>query len=299
MTTVLRFRFLAALGVAAMFCGMAAWADPPSQVGRLSYISGSVSFRPASVDEWAPAELNYPLTAGDHLWTDAGARAEVRVPSAALRLNSNTDFSFLNLDDQAVQVRLSEGSLNISLRTPDDGTVFEIDTPNATVTLAEAGVYRVDVPRDGKTMVTVRGGRAELTAGNNAYDLNAGQSSEISGSDSISFSVTPAARADEWDGWSAGRDRRGDWVAANPYVSRDMIGIEDLNENGTWLKNEGDGPAWAPSHVSADWAPYRDGHWTWVAPWGWTWVDDSAWGFAPFHYGPEPPGNATSMHPRW
>jgi hypothetical protein len=34
-----------------------------------------------------------------------------------------------------------------------------------------------------------------------------------------------------------------------------------------------------------DWAPYRYGHWAWIAPWGWTWVDDEPWGFAPFHYG--------------
>ena len=241
-----KIRFLPVIVVLVMLCGVAAWADPPSQVGRLSYISGSVSFQPASVDEWMPAELNYPLTTGDHLWTDAGARAEVHVPSASLRLNSTTDISFLNLDDEAVQVRLSEGSLNVSLRTPEDGTVFEIDTPNATVTLPVAGVYRVDVPRDGKTTVTVRAGRAELTAGDNEYDVNAGQSSDISGSDSISFSVTTAARADEWDGWSADRDHRGDWVASNPNVSRDMVGIEDLDGNGTWLRDTGDDARGSP-----------------------------------------------------
>ncbi|MGH6638165.1 MAG: DUF6600 domain-containing protein, partial [Polaromonas sp.] len=34
-----------------------------------------------------------------------------------------------------------------------------------------------------------------------------------------------------------------------------------------------------------NWAPYRMGHWSWIAPWGWTWIDDAPWGFAPFHYG--------------
>jgi hypothetical protein len=34
-----------------------------------------------------------------------------------------------------------------------------------------------------------------------------------------------------------------------------------------------------------NWAPYRYGHWDWIAPWGWTWIDDEPWGFAPFHYG--------------
>src|SRR5256886_11026577 len=39
--------------------------DPPSRVGRLSFLSGSVSFRPGSVDDWATATINYPLTTGD------------------------------------------------------------------------------------------------------------------------------------------------------------------------------------------------------------------------------------------
>jgi hypothetical protein len=37
--------------------------------------------------------------------------------------------------------------------------------------------------------------------------------------------------------------------------------------------------------VPAGWAPYRNGYWGWVEPWGWTWLDDENWGFAPFHYG--------------
>ena len=40
-----------------------------------------------------------------------------------------------------------------------------------------------------------------------------------------------------------------------------------------------------PGAVPPGWAPYRFGHWVWIAPWGWTWVDDAPWGFAPFHYG--------------
>ena len=40
-----------------------------------------------------------------------------------------------------------------------------------------------------------------------------------------------------------------------------------------------------PTSVAPGWAPYRYGHWAWIAPWGWTWVDDASWGFAPFHYG--------------
>src|SRR5438445_810588 len=73
--------------------------DPPSRVGRLSFLSGSVSFRPGSVDDWATATVNYPLTTGDHLWTDADARAEITVGSSAIRLAPQSAFGFLALDE--------------------------------------------------------------------------------------------------------------------------------------------------------------------------------------------------------
>jgi len=284
MIRTMKFRCILAIVAGLALSGSAVWADPPAQVGRLDLINGSVSFHPGSVDEWAPATLNYPLTAGDHLWTADGSRAEVHVRSAAIRLGPNTEFSFLNLDDQTVQVRVSEGSLNVGLRNVDDGTTFEIDTPNATVTLPSAGSYRIDVQPSGETSVTVRAGRAEVTAGQDAYDVTSGQSTVVSGTDSIVYSVGTASQPDEWDSWSAVRDRREDQAASDPYISRDMIGSEDLYDNGTWY-NDATGPAWAPSNVPAGWAPYRFGHWGWVSPWGWTWVDDSSWGFAPFHYG--------------
>src|SRR5437588_4459558 len=89
----------------------AAQDDPPGRVGRLNYLTGTVSFQPAGVDDWVPADLNRPLTTGDHLWVEPNSRAELHIGSSALRLNARTSFQFLNLDDSAVQIRLSEGTL--------------------------------------------------------------------------------------------------------------------------------------------------------------------------------------------
>src|SRR5881296_1636534 len=113
--------------------------DPPSRVGRLSYLAGAVSFRPGSLDDWGQATINYPLTTGDHLWTDADARAEVTVGSSAIRLGPMTAFGFLALDDRTTQIRLSEGTLNVRLRDLDDDEVLEIDTPNGAVSLLRPG----------------------------------------------------------------------------------------------------------------------------------------------------------------
>ena len=73
-------------------------------------------------------------------------------------------------------------------------------------------------------------------------------------------------------------------MASVRYVPRAMIGVEDLDDNGTWSIVAAYGTVWVP-RVPAGWAPYRFGHWAWIEPWGWTWIDDAPWGFAPFHYG--------------
>ena len=39
-----------------------AQSDPPSRVARISFVSGSVSFRPSAVDEWSAATVNVPAT---------------------------------------------------------------------------------------------------------------------------------------------------------------------------------------------------------------------------------------------
>src|SRR5579872_967439 len=90
--------------------------DPPSRVGRLNFMNGPVSFRPASVEDWTAATLNYPLTTGDHLWTDTGAQAEIHVGSTAIRLGSQTAMSFLNLNDQIAQISMTAGVLNVHIR---------------------------------------------------------------------------------------------------------------------------------------------------------------------------------------
>jgi hypothetical protein len=276
----------AAVVFTVMLSAVSAWADPPSQVGRLNYIDGTVSFQPGTLDDWTPATLNYPLSEGDQVWTDQDGKAEIHVGSTALRLGSDTDFTFLALDDETVQVRLSSGSLNVRLHRLDPGDTFEVDTPNATISLDSVGSYRIDVNDDGESSVEiVHDGRAGVAAGPGSFTVQNGQSGTASGSGSVAYYVQDALPPDALDLWSAGRDRREDNVEALRYLSREMIGVEDLDGNGVWLTATVYGPVWQPTTVPAGWAPYRFGHWSWVEPWGWTWIDSAAWGFAPFHYG--------------
>src|SRR6184192_2634915 len=260
--------------------------DPPSRVGRLSYLSGPVSFRPGDVDGWTDATINYPLHNGDHLWTDSDARAEITVGSSAFRLAPQSAFGFLALDDRTVQVRLSQGSLNVRVRDLAESESLEIDTPSGAVTLLRSGVYRIDVDSTGDTTsVTVRRGEAEVTASGSAFPVHPEQTAMVVGGDSPTYDVRDAIRSDDWEDWCASRDRRWDDARSSRYVSRDVIGYEDLDDNGEWRTTPDYGPVWVPRTVATGWAPYRYGHWAWVEPWGWTWIDDAPWGFAPFHYG--------------
>ncbi len=269
----------------AVACSTALWADPPSMVGRINFIDGQVSFRPAGLDDWAPATLNYPLKSGDQIWTDETSQAEIHIGASAIRLAPATDLAILELDDQSVQLQLSDGELNIRLRGLDAGDSFEVAMPSASVTLVEPGSYKLDVEDDGTSDVIVRSGKANLASTASSVPVFPGQEVTVTDADASDFEIGAAPPPDDWDRWCAVRDRREDRLESSRYVSDSMIGYEDLDEYGAWEPVAGYGIGWAPRHLPPGWAPYRFGHWAWVDPWGWTWIDDAQWGFAPFHYG--------------
>lgn len=261
-------------------------ADPPSRVARLSYLAGAVSFQPGGVDDWGTATLNRPLTTSDRLWTDRGARAELQTDGATMRLDGETSFTLANLDDNRVQIQIAAGVLNVKLRQLDPNDTFEIDTPNFTLNLLRAGEYRIQVDSDKDvSWVTVRSGSAEVTGGPQAVTVQPGQQVSFSGTSGGSYDVHAAPGPDGFDQWCAARDGKQENARSAEYVSRRVIGYEDLDEYGTWRNYDDYGQVWVPTVTMADWAPYRYGHWAWIYPWGWTWVDDAPWGFAPFHYG--------------
>ena len=113
--------------------------DPPTRVARLGYLQGSVSFQPAGESDWVDAVPNRPITIGDQLWVDNNSRAELELGSAVIDLGGNTGISFLNLDDNTIQIQLSSGAINIRVRRLGRDDDFEIDTPNQAFTIAEAG----------------------------------------------------------------------------------------------------------------------------------------------------------------
>jgi hypothetical protein len=261
--------------------------DPPDRVARMSYATGNVSFQPAGTDDWVSAVLNRPITTGDKLWSDNGGRAELQLDSAVIRLSSNTGFAFLNLDDNTTQVRLTEGTINIRVRHLEQDETFEVDTPNLAFSILREGNYKIDVNENGDTtIVTVRDGQGEVTGAGSAYTVRPNEIGTFAGVDQLDADIQGYGdQGDDFDRFCSDRDRRGDRSQSSRYVSSDVIGYEDLDDNGGWRPVPEYGNVWFPHTTIVGWAPYRYGHWAWISPWGWTWVDDASWGFAPFHYG--------------
>src|SRR6267378_1965159 len=260
--------------------------NPPTRVARISYVEGSVSLQPGGQGDWGSAARNRPMTIGDKIWVDKDSRAELQAGPAAIHLGSMTALSFLNLDQGITQMRLAEGSVNFRVSELRQGDLYEVDAPNLAFTVKEAGAFRVDVNENGDSArVTVIRGEGEVTAGGKTYEVHPGERAEFNGTENIQYSIEKAPGPDGLDRWAAERDSKEDRSVSAKYVSRDMVGYDDLDDYGDWRDEPEYGHVWYPREVAVDWAPYSYGYWNWVGPWGWTWVDYSPWGFAPFHYG--------------
>lgn len=263
-------------------------ADPPSRAARLALIRGDVSLQPAGEEEWAPALLNRPLTTGDKLWTERSARVEIQVSQMAIRLNGETGFSFLDLSDDAIQMRITAGTLIVDVRHLADRETVEVGTPNVAVTLLRPGSYRIEVNDAGDvTTVKVGSGEAEANGASQNVIVRARQVVTFRGIDDLIADWSPLGPPDEFDDWSMEREQRLERLASSrtaEYVAPEVTGYEELEEHGTWSSEPDYGYVWIP-RVSVGWSPYRYGRWVWISPWGWSWIDDAPWGYAPFHYG--------------
>src|SRR6202043_1677132 len=158
--------------------------DPPSRVARISFLDGTVSFQPGGQGDWGAAAKNRPVTVGDKLWADKASRAELQAGQASIHMGSMTALSFLNLDENIMQVRIAEGAMNFRVRELREGDVYEVDTPNLAFTVKQAGAFRVDVSENGDaTSITAIRGEGEVTAGGKTYTVHAGDRAEFDGVD--------------------------------------------------------------------------------------------------------------------
>ena len=278
---------LLALMASALAFSAFAQVDPPGRIGRIAWLSGDVFLNNPDTGELGAAPLNQPLTSGDIVTTGPGSRAEIQIGAMTLRLDSGSRVEFDRIDDEGVRILLNNGRVVAKLPTDDTRRDFELETRHGRFVPRDTGIYRFESD-NGNTGATAYFGTVRFESRDTAFDLNAGESTRIwtDHAGQLNYRMAQGVR-DEFTQWSAARDQsqRGSVSASSRYVSPEMTGAQDLDAYGDWSDSPEYGAAWFPRAVAADWAPYRTGHWAWVAPWGWTWVGHEPWGFAPFHYG--------------
>src|SRR5208337_789309 len=208
--------------------------NPPSRVARISFTDGSVSLQPGGTGDWGVAARNRPVTIGDKLWVDKDSRAELQAGQIAIHLGGMTALSFLNLDQNVTQIRMPEGKINFRVREIRQGENYEVDTPNLTFTIKEAGAFRIDVNENGdNTGITVIRGSGQVTASGKTYDLKANDRGVFNGTDDVQANVGQAPQGDGLDQWANSRDLGEQNSVSQKYVPPDMPGTEELDNSGT------------------------------------------------------------------
>jgi hypothetical protein len=256
--------------------------DPPTRVGRLAQITGTVSFHTQDETQWNPAALNYPVTLGNSFWTQPGAQASIEVSASRMVMAPQSELDVTALTDTAFQATLPQGEAYLHILAATPGETYAVQTPRGLVTLSSPGRYSVTAgDTQNPTLVTAVQGSAHISGPGVELDVEANQTATVTGADTFQASVGPA-QPDAFLTAMLNAERPP--AAAPPTTVADMPGGDDLSEYGTWADTSDYGQVWYPQ-VAPDWVPYGEGQWAYVAPWGWTWVDSDPWGFAPFHYG--------------
>jgi FecR protein len=267
--------------------------DVKARVVRISLIDGEVNLKRNGNQDWERIRLNYPLVEGDTVATDKDSRLEIQFEARNfVRLSANSVLRIVTLRDEGIALSVLEGTATLRLAKFDRSReYFEIDAPKTTVAAEKTGLYRIDVPREGRVRLTVRdGGSARIYSDTSGFALREGRSAElvVTGDNAGDWEFLAAVPDDAVDDWVNERER---YLAQRSrydvkYYDEYIWGAEDLEAYGDWGYTNDFGWIWRPRATAiADWAPYRFGHWTWVSPYGWTWVGYEPWGWAPYHYG--------------
>ena len=209
-----------------------AFADPPGRVGRLADLQGQVWLYDAEAADWVAAARNHPLTNGDRLSTDRGARAELRVGSTTLRLDAGTEVELLQLDDERVRVQLHNGQLALRLRSHEAAREFELVTTEGRFRPERAGRYRLD-RIDATSSITVWSGQLLFEAPDNGVSVSAGQRADVWHDGRTQLTLVEPRR----DGFAdevAASELADERSVSAKYVSPEMTGVEDLDRHGRW-----------------------------------------------------------------
>ena len=251
---------------------------------RLSQMQGDIQVQSKGSTEWFPATINLPVQAGDRLWSpkDAWVQVETR-DGSVVRLDADSSLEILAVEKDSLQMYLSQGQAYLNFKKGMD-SMFQLDTPNSSLRIYDSSTLNVALVDNGNTEISVFRGAAY--AENRSGEIRVGAGKMLSINDDVPFLIALESPSD-WEKWNR------DWdeslisdESSKQYLPQELSGYgRDLNKNGRWVETTEYGNVWTPTtHVSADWAPYRDGRWVWIGD-DYVWIASESWGWAPYHYG--------------
>src|SRR5690242_6232113 len=156
--------------------------DVKDRVVRISLITGEVNLKRKGNQDWEPARLNYPLIEGDTIATDKESRMEIQIDARNfVRVAPGSVLRIVTLRDEGIALSVVEGTAIVRLvRFDRSREYFEVDAPRTTMAAEKPGVYRIDVPQDGRVRLTVRdGGSARIYSDTSGFTLRDGRSAEL------------------------------------------------------------------------------------------------------------------------
>jgi hypothetical protein len=254
----------------------------------VTYLSGDAILMGADDEDWVALTTYLSLRAGDRLWAQDDAKAEIRFPLGAtawVNYQSELDVTRLESDGRGDTIQLALVSGEASFDVKGFGrsdSVFQVDIPNASIRAFRAARFRVNTQPDGSAQVGVISGTLVLETPDGLTDVSGGRIAELQVDGRVRLDFLPAA--DGWDNWVRSRAALYDRPAASArYLPADLSPYaHEFDTSGRWEKDSTYGFVWVPV-VARGWSPYSNGRWIWQAN-DYVWLPYDPW-YAPFHFG--------------
>ena len=275
--------------------------EEEARVARIKILDGDAQIKRIESEQWEQITENLPIVEGDELFTGKNSRLELQFDkNNYLHLAENSYLKIINLRENGIALSLSQGTLNLTtLSFEKDEEYFEIDAPQTTISVQEAGKYRIDAGdqfnKEVRVVIADRG-EARVYSYDSGFTLHSGQIARLilEGVYAGQWQTSRNSRInDDFDEWTAERINEIEKNLQNAYYDKyyddDIYGADDLNDYGRWIFTRDYGHVWQPYESAVNsydnWSPYRYGQWRWIPYHGWTWVNDEPWGWATYHYG--------------
>lgn len=230
----------------------------------------------------APLEPGDPVLFGDRLDTGTAYALVLWGDGSRIALDRGARLEALSPD----LLTVTAGRVLVA-RPAAATAALRVDTPAASLQLAPAGEYRIELEGD-RTLLAVVRGRADVQAGAGDQAVEPGQQVRLQEGTALEAPRRFTA---------AGYDSFVQWAsppAATPSAGAPLDTFADprleaysdvFNQHGSWETDPRVGAVWYPA-VGATWQPYTDGYWQPYAPQdAWLWVSRDPWGWPTHHLG--------------